>query len=104
MIKNKLGIRSYSEMIEIEKEIVSTKIALLDDRITFNMEDLNLEFLVRIHKFLFGDIYDEEYTNTRMVKEDELKDIDYVFKKLMRLGVNSEKIDLKALEFLLVKL
>lgn len=104
MIKNKLGVRNYEHLAQVEKEIVSTKIKLLDDRITFNIDELNLEFLVRIHKFLFGDIYDEEYTTTRQVTNKELKDLNNIFTQLMKLGIVGENIDLQLLESLFVKL
>jgi len=94
MIRNKLGVRNYEQMRQIEKDIVSTKIKLLDDRITFNMNELNLEFLVRIHKFLFGDLYYDDYTEPRKLTSDELKKINNIFEVLVEIGVSMENLNL----------
>lgn len=104
MIENKLGVRSYEQLAQIEKEIISVKVKLLDDKITFNMDDLNLEFLVRVHKFLFSDIYEDKYLKIRKMSEEEYKEIDLIFKQLIRLGVYGAEINLKLLESLFIKL
>lgn len=54
---NKLGLKD--SMLEMfERDIVNYKISLLDEYVTFNEDYLGLEYLKKLHNFLFADLYD----------------------------------------------
>ena len=104
MIENKLGIRNYSQLEKVEREIITAKIKLLDDYITFNMDTLNLEFLMRIHHFLFEDIYDKKDLEMRNISDYEQKELNRIFDLLMDLGLQGVNIDIKLTERLFKRL
>ena len=55
--KNKVGL-NYDDLIDIEGELFKLKSKLLDYRFTFNQEYFGIEYLLKLHEFLFGDLYD----------------------------------------------
>lgn len=93
MRKNKLGISNYGVLESVEKHIVSAKIQVLDNYITFNKDKLDLELLNSIHRFLFEDIYYEEDIRLRKIDNYDLKSINYVFELLNKLGLQGQNID-----------
>lgn len=69
---NNLG--SYiQKMNELEKEAITLRFATLNGNTTFNCEILDFEFLKRLHKYLFCDVYEDELTNTRNMDNKEKK-------------------------------
>ena len=56
-MNNLLGIEDEDYLDELEDKIVKHKLSLLDYRMTFNCECLDIEFLIKLHRFLFGDLY-----------------------------------------------
>ena len=108
MIKNKLGILNINQLKEVEKEIIAIKIKLLDERITFNMSDLNLDFLIKIHQFLFCDIYYDDDIQTRYLDKEDLIKIEKIFKLLVDIGVSSlwdnGSLDLDMIQDLFIEL
>ena len=104
MVENKLGIRNYSKLQMIEKELVSTKIKLLDEQVTFNMETLNLEFLIKLHYFLFGDIYFQKDLEIRTITDLEYKKLNKLFELLVQMGLEGIDIKYKSLEIILKKI
>ena len=65
---NKLGIHYYDDLRKIEYHLFNTKYHIIDESFTFNCESLfDVEYLERLHVFLFGDIYGEE--NCKVKKE-----------------------------------
>lgn len=87
-MKNKLGIDAY-KLLDIEKEIVSIKLNLLDDRFTFNKDNLDLDYLIELHKFLFGEFYYEEDLGLRLLTEKELKIIKCKLNKILEICINN---------------
>lgn len=56
-MNNLLGITDIEYLEEVEDKLVKQKLSLLDYRMTFNCDSLDIEYLIKLHKFLFGDIY-----------------------------------------------
>lgn len=56
VLKNKLGITDEAELKKAEREITSLRTAQLLQNPIAGVFDFN--FLKKIHKFLFGDIYE----------------------------------------------
>jgi len=104
MDKNKLGILNYKKLKQVEKEIISVKMKLLDTSINFNMSELNLEFLIRLHKFLFGDIYYESQLQPRNLTDEELLEISRIFYALANIGKIACCVDEKTVQALFVRL
>lgn len=67
-MENKLGLNNYKVLV-IEKEIINCKLKLIDEYFTFNEEELEFEYLEKLNKFLFNDIYEYEEV------EEELKKV-----------------------------
>ena len=53
---NKLGIDEY-KLEKIEKELVKSKLNLLDFNFTFNLSNFDFAYLISLHNFLFSEIY-----------------------------------------------
>lgn len=83
---NKLGINS-DRLERYEKELVSTKLDMLDETFTFNEESFNADYLLKLNEFLLGDIYtdlgyrDDTYRNI----------IDISLKRINELAKESNK-------------
>ena len=56
-MNNKLGLSDF-KIIDVEKKIVNLKLNLIDEYFTFNERKLNFNYLEKINKFLFSDIYE----------------------------------------------
>ncbi len=57
IINNKVGLDDDA-LIDIEEKIFEFKSKILDNRFTFNQEYFGIIYLLRLHEFLFGDLYD----------------------------------------------
>lgn len=57
IIKNKVGLND-DVLINIEAKLFKYKSAIIDYRFTFNQEYFGIEYLLKLHEFLFGDLYD----------------------------------------------
>jgi len=68
---NKLGIEEKN-LKEVEYKIINFKIGLLDQYFTFGEETIfSLNYLEKLHSFLFQDFHEEEYLSIR-------KDLTYI--------------------------
>ena len=77
---NKLGIYYYRQLEEIEYYLFNTKYHLIDESFTFNCETLfDVEYLKRLHIFLFGDIYGEENCK---IKESLIEEANKILKEI----------------------
>ncbi|HPE14480.1 MAG TPA: Fic family protein [Bacilli bacterium] len=56
-MKNKLGL-SDDMLAVVENNLVDYKLTLLDEYFTFNENHRGLEYLKKLHSFLFSDLYD----------------------------------------------
>ncbi len=78
---NKLGITNSEKLWEIEYYLFNMKYHLIDEYFTFNMNSIfNVEYLEKIHSFLFNDIYCDNKTKIR--EEISKEKIDEINKKL----------------------
>lgn len=72
-MENKLGIDEES-LENIEEKLFKFKSSLLSDRITFNTSGFNLDYLIRLHDYLFGDLYyDTDKLSNRIDNRDEIE-------------------------------
>ena len=55
-MRNKLGLSEY-DIEEVETKIVEMKSQLLDYRFTFGTDHFGIKYLLKLHDFLFGDMY-----------------------------------------------
>ena len=79
---NKLGISEY-RLENIEKEIVKTKLKLIDEYCTFNEEKIEFKYLKKINTFLFCDLYYREDIGIRKISKTEKALIDQYLNKLI---------------------
>lgn len=70
---NKLGISNRFDIENIERKIVEYKMSILDNRFTFNEKGIGLEYLRKLHHFLFGDIYFNAGTFSERIDEEVIK-------------------------------
>ena len=77
-MENKLGLNE-STIQKIEEELVEFKSKLVDYRFTFGMTDFNFKYLLRLHEFLFGDLY---YDAGKISKRYQEEDIDVFDRKI----------------------
>ena len=77
---NKLGIYYPGQLKEIEYYLFNTKYHIIDESFTFNCDDLfDVEYLKRLHIFLFGDVYGEENCT---IKESLIEDANKILKEI----------------------
>ena len=55
-MQNKLGLNEL-DVLDLEEALVSYKTSLLNEKISFNQTDFNLDYLIKLNEFLFGDLY-----------------------------------------------
>ena len=90
---NKLGINEY-KLRDIERKIVNLKLNLLDYYFTFNLEKYDLNYLLRLHLFLFGDIYYEEDLSLRKLEQVEIDLINDYMSKIQVLSNDPYNINI----------
>lgn len=91
MIQNKLGITDIEYLNKIEFEIIKNKIDLLDYRYTFNESEYSVEFLIKLHKYLFDDIYFLENNDLQdYVDEEYYQKANKLIKDLIDKGINKQ--------------
>ena len=90
---NKLGINEY-KLRDIERKIVNLKLNLLDYYFTFNLEKYDLNYLFRLHLFLFGDIYYEEDLSLRKLEQVEIDLINDYMSKIQVLSNDPYNINI----------
>lgn len=95
-MKSKLGIIDRQTLDTIEQKIISTKIELLDYQYTFDETEYNFDFLVKLHKYLFEDLYYLKNDNLRSnIDEFTKQKVNQYMKILTVIGsVNQEELNL----------
>lgn len=73
---NKLGI--FDESI-IDK-IVQYKMSVLNSKFTFNEQERGLDYLKKIHAFLFGDIYDDAGVFSKRIDDNVIAEANNLIK------------------------
>lgn len=71
---NKLGL-SEDRLLFIEEEIFKLKSNLIDEQITFNTDEYDIEYLKRLHEFLFGDLYFDAGNISKRLKDTDIIEI-----------------------------
>lgn len=84
---NKLGILNKETLLIVEKSLVETKISLLDYEFTFGECEFNIQFLINLHEYLFGDIYVLQNNDLRGGVSLSKEDQDQVNTLLYRLNI-----------------
>lgn len=65
-MENKLGIIDIEELKKIEYKIINFKHKLINEFYSFNEETIfSLDYLEKLHIFLFSDLYDENNCKIR---------------------------------------
>lgn len=65
-MENNLGINDNNSLKDIEYKITNLKYKMIDENFTFNEETIfSINYLEKIHIFLFGDIYPDKYCKIR---------------------------------------
>ena len=54
--KNKVGLDD-DDLTEFEEQLFECKSKIIDYRFTFNQKYYGIEYLLKLHEFLFGDLY-----------------------------------------------
>ena len=85
-MNNKLGINEYI-FENIERKIINTKLALLDEYFTFNNNKFNFEYLEKLNNFLFCDLYDE--LGIRGLSEIEKDVIERILERINYISINN---------------
>ena len=84
-MNNKLGL---SDISYIEEELVEYKSKLINEYITFNEKDFNLNYLIKLYDFLFGDLY---YNTNKLSKRvEETNKIESIIKEIKEMIYNME--------------
>ena len=78
---NKLGL-NFDDLQRMEETIVDFKIQAFHPYITFNLESLDIEYLKRLHAYLFGDLYEDAGTLSPYIKESDYPVINDKIKKV----------------------
>ena len=55
-MKNKLGLNEM-DILDVEEALLAYKASILNEKVSFNEDNFNLNYLLKLHKFLLGDIY-----------------------------------------------
>ena len=72
-MNNKIGIFDNQKLKEIEYYLFNIKYHIIDENYTFNETDMfNVNYLEKIHIFLFSDVYDIEDCKIRKEYKNEL--------------------------------
>ena len=70
---NNIGITNEIEIRKIEYYLFNTKYHIIDESYTFNESNIfSIDYLEKIHIFLFNDLYDIEDCKIRKEKKEEL--------------------------------
>jgi fido (protein-threonine AMPylation protein) len=80
-MQNRLGIQNEKKIKEIEYYLFNLKYHIIDENYVFNEEDIfNVNYLEKIHIFLFNDIY--EYEDCKIRPEINKETIEEINKNL----------------------
>jgi len=82
-MSNKSGL-SIHRLEKIEKQIINQKLKLLDEYFTFNEISFNFDYLIKLNKFLFEDIYYNDIKTCRNLSREEYS----IIEKKIRMIVN----------------
>ena len=69
-MNNKLGLDNDA-IVEVEEKLVEYKSKLVDYRFTFDVDNFGIIYLLRLHEFLFGDLYFEAGKMSERYKDSD---------------------------------
>lgn len=88
-MENKLGVSEFA-LIDIEKKIINLKLNLLDYTYTFNKSTYDLEYLIRLHEYLFSEFYEKEDLGTRDLDDFEIQTINFKLNNITSLCIEND--------------
>lgn len=114
VLKNKLGIKNYDELVKAESDISFAKLLTVDRDVDCN--EFGIDYLKNIHKYILDDIYDwaGEFRTVPMEKPERVLDgqsVEYAYPteilektkhalhKLNAINWNAQQLDDKAMNF-----
>jgi len=87
-MENKIGLTDF-KLKQVERDIINLKLKLLDDKFNFNEYIFSFEYLNKLHEFLFGDIYDNEYIKSRKLSDVEITFINVLLNHIKIICINN---------------
>ena len=89
---NKLGLNEFD--LEYYRNIICEfKSSLLDEKITFNCSEFNIDYLKSLHEYLFGDLYYDAGNISKRYNESDYKMIDRKIKEVIDLIFYESEVD-----------
>lgn len=79
---SKIGVSEY-KLDTYEYNSVKFKLSQLDEEFTFNEPTLNYNFLVKLNKFLFEDIYGFKTLENKNIKNNDIEEINSIFDNII---------------------
>lgn len=97
MLNNKIGIKNYNEIKQIEYYLFNIKYNMINDNYTFKETEIfNVNYLEKIHIFLFIDLYEIEKCKIR--KSVSENDISFINRKLLEIKESLLNQDYKKIQ------
>lgn len=90
VVVNKLGV-SNKEMEEIENRLFEVKSQLVSPNFTFDENEFGIIYLIRLHDFLFGDLYYDEDKMSERYHDSDKKIFEIKIKRIVYLIKNQYK-------------
>lgn len=101
-MENKLGLSDY-EIEELEQKLVEVKLSLINYKFTFNTDSYGIDYLTRLHDFLFGDIYYDTNRISNRYEESDAELFDGKIKNITSL-IQSRNADFELITTLIQEL
>lgn len=94
-MKNKLGISDDIQLKNLEYKVTNFKHRLIDEYFSFNEDSIfSLNYLEKLHIFLFSDLYDEEDCKIKStVSQDSKEKVKCELDKLKTLAYDRNNIN-----------
>ena len=99
---NKIGINEY-KLRSVEKNLVNLKLNILDETFTFNQNEFDFDYLVKLNKFLFNDFYFECEVGPRDLNKTEKVTIEHYLKLITSYCI-SDKDNIEKVLYLVEKI
>ena len=82
---------STKRIDELERIMIMSKLESLNGNIAFNCKVLDFEYLIKLHKYLFVDMYGDVLTNTRNMNDKEKKIINKILLRVNEVCKNNRE-------------
>lgn len=101
-MKNKLGLNEL-EILDVEEALVAYKASLLDEKVSFNQTNFDLDYLIKLNEFLFGDLYTYAGKISDRYEQDDYLYINSLVQQIVFL-VESCNPDIEQIQYLVKEL